>query len=37
VGFALTYAQDGRPGISNPAGFNDLGDVPYTRCTPSPS
>jgi hypothetical protein len=37
VGFALTYTQDGHPGISNPAGFNDLSDVPYTRCTPSPS
>jgi hypothetical protein len=37
VGFGISYTQNGQPGYSYQLGFPDLGDVPYTRCSPSSS
>lgn len=33
--FELRYTQDGHDGVSNPSGFPDLGDVPYSKCSAS--
>jgi hypothetical protein len=35
--FNISYSQAGKVDISYLGGFNDLGDVPYTRCSASPS
>jgi hypothetical protein len=34
--FNLSYSQAGKVAVSHLGGFDDLGDVPYTRCSASP-
>ena len=34
--FTVTYAQAGKVAVTDVGGFSDLGDVPYTGCSPSP-